>query len=266
MDVSVYKAQSRTAEGQNTLGGDPVNKKKLVDFHAHILPGVDHGCADIETSLCMIEHAREIGITDIVATPHYYFHCDPIDDFLRRREEGYNLLTSTLASLGIDDIKITLAAEVSLEPDMINELSTRELRALSIAGTDYMLTEMPLFDTGWSNRIYDALCELESRHKIIPIIAHIERYAKNHSESLILQGYIAQVNADLYASGIFGRLQFSNLVKNDAVHLIGSDLHDPTERNYDNFKKLVTKLSPKMLDYFCDNASRILENKRFLYD
>lgn len=243
-----------------------MNKKRLVDFHAHILPGVDHGCADIETSLRMIERAREIGITDIVATPHYYFHCDPIDDFLRRRDEGYDLLTSTLASLGIDDIKITLAAEVSLEPDMINELSPSKLRALSIAGTDYMLTEMPLFDSGWSNRIYDALCELESRYKIIPIIAHIERYAKNHSEYLISQGYIAQVNADLYASGIFGRSQFSNLVKDDAIHLIGSDLHDPTERNYDNFKKLVAKLSPKILDCFCDNASRILENKRLFYD
>lgn len=242
------------------IGGNEV--RHLTDLHAHILPGVDHGCKNIEESLKLIEEARAIGVTTIVATPHFYHHSDPIDEFLERRQKGYETLRRAMDERGIDDLRILLAAEVSLEPDMVNELSPKQFQKLAIEGTDYILTEMPLFDAGWSTRIYDALCELEAIHKLTPIIAHIERYNASHAENLISQGYITQVNADLYASSYFGRSKFTKLVESGAAQLIGSDLHDPDDRNYANFKKLVSKLPKKMLEYLCKNAETILENRK----
>lgn len=234
----------------------------LTDLHAHILPYVDHGCKNTKESLELIEEARAIGVTTIVATPHFYHHSDPIDEFLERRQKGYEALRHAMDERGIDDLRILLAAEVSLEPDMVNELSPVQFRSLAIEGTDYILTEMPLFDAGWSTRIYDALCELEARHGLTPIIAHIERYNQSHAENLISQGYIAQVNADLYASSYFGRSKFTKLIESGAAQLIGSDLHDPTDRNYANFKKLVSKLPKKMLEYLSENADIVLKNGR----
>ena len=44
----------------------------MVDIHSHILPGLDDGPVDMETSLKMLEHAASCGTTAIIATPHYY--------------------------------------------------------------------------------------------------------------------------------------------------------------------------------------------------
>src|SRR5439155_1078357 len=42
----------------------------MVDIHCHILPGVDDGARDWETSLAMCRMAARDGIRHIVATPH----------------------------------------------------------------------------------------------------------------------------------------------------------------------------------------------------
>ena len=48
---------------------------KLIDLHAHIVPGVDDGAKSFEESLEMLQIAKEDGIETIVATPHVFsFH------------------------------------------------------------------------------------------------------------------------------------------------------------------------------------------------
>lgn len=43
----------------------------LVDIHCHILPGVDDGATDMETSKAMIREAYKQGVRYMIATPHY---------------------------------------------------------------------------------------------------------------------------------------------------------------------------------------------------
>ena len=42
----------------------------MIDIHAHILPGVDDGAADLEDAVLMAELAVESGVGTIIATPH----------------------------------------------------------------------------------------------------------------------------------------------------------------------------------------------------
>ena len=41
----------------------------LIDFHTHILPGIDDGSRNVEMSLNMLATQREQHVDEIVATP-----------------------------------------------------------------------------------------------------------------------------------------------------------------------------------------------------
>ena len=42
----------------------------MIDLHTHILPGLDDGSPDLDTSVLMAAVAAESGVTHLVATPH----------------------------------------------------------------------------------------------------------------------------------------------------------------------------------------------------
>ena len=42
----------------------------MLDFHTHILPGVDDGSRSVDESLQMLERMQVQGIETVVATPH----------------------------------------------------------------------------------------------------------------------------------------------------------------------------------------------------
>ena len=56
------------------MGGRKVSRpgskeNKMIDIHAHILPGMDDGARDLEDSVEMARMAAESGTTAITATP-----------------------------------------------------------------------------------------------------------------------------------------------------------------------------------------------------
>ena len=48
----------------------------MIDIHTHIVPGVDDGAKDLNTSLSMIDLEINGGVDTIVFTPHSYCHKD----------------------------------------------------------------------------------------------------------------------------------------------------------------------------------------------
>lgn len=64
----------------------------MIDFHSHILPGIDDGSASVEESLKLLEMLAEQGVKTVVATPHFYPDRTSVSDFLRRRDAAYQRL------------------------------------------------------------------------------------------------------------------------------------------------------------------------------
>ena len=58
----------------------------MIDFHSHILPGIDDGSPDVETSLRMIAAQQRQGIDTVIATSHFYASQRTPSHFLERRD------------------------------------------------------------------------------------------------------------------------------------------------------------------------------------
>ena len=61
----------------------------MIDFHTHILPGIDDGSRDIRMTEQMLEKEAAMGVTHIYATPHFYAHRANVTRFLEKREKRF---------------------------------------------------------------------------------------------------------------------------------------------------------------------------------
>ena len=43
----------------------------MIDFHTHILPGIDDGSRNVEISIQMLHEEKQMGIDHVVFTPHF---------------------------------------------------------------------------------------------------------------------------------------------------------------------------------------------------
>ena len=112
----------------------------FVDFHSHVLPGIDDGSACLEQSIAMLQTEAEQGIEHVVATPHFYAHHDNPERFLRRREAAEARLREEMERHpGLP--KLSIGAEVYYFPGISNSDALKEL---TIDKKRCILIEMPV--------------------------------------------------------------------------------------------------------------------------
>ena len=58
----------------------------MIDFHSHLLPGIDDGSDSISVSVTMLGAWKDQGISDVVATPHFYADMTDPQSFLLKRD------------------------------------------------------------------------------------------------------------------------------------------------------------------------------------
>lgn len=231
----------------------------MVDFHSHILPGIDDGAKDIETSVKMLELSKSQGVHTIIATPHYYANKATIDEFLKAREDSYNSLMAYVTDKEIEIPKILLGVEVAFSA----ECTAIDMSRLCIENTNAILIELPYtFLNGW---IYKEIYNISMKHSLDVILAHAERYiGKRNDFSMIdpfldLDMYI-QINADSFIDRRF-RKAVKKFFEKGKVDLIGSDAHNLTTRvsRIDKAYRLINKsYGEKELKRIRENSIKIL--------
>ncbi len=206
----------------------------IVDFHAHILPGADHGSSDVETSLYQLSEAKNNGVKRIIATPHFYPTAHKVDKFLLRRNNAYNSLRSNSDGTYA---QIKLGAEVLICED-IEDLPG--LDKLFIYGTKTLLLELPFSD--FSDSYCDSVFTLVSRGVNV-ILAHADRYPPEHIENMINAGALIQINASSLVT-ILKRRSVYNWLDRELVVAVGSDIHGKDKNAYRSFSKALSKIQP----------------------
>lgn len=231
----------------------------MIDFHAHILPGIDDGARTVEESLGILRESAKQGVKAIVATPHFYPGRISVSDFLHHRQKAYDRLLEK--TQGEELPPVYLGAEVALSVDLF---STEDWQELCLEGGKYMLLEMPY--QVWTPGVYEAVYRIIARFGITPILAHLERYAKKPGkligfEELLQMNTLVQVNADSVLR--FGSSRTVHaLWKAGRVDLLGSDVHSLKGRAthmQEAWKKLSSKYGKDNVSRLTENAQRILQ-------
>ncbi|MGI6040268.1 MAG: CpsB/CapC family capsule biosynthesis tyrosine phosphatase [Eubacteriales bacterium] len=219
------------------------------DFHAHILPGMDHGSTSTETTRNQLSAAKELGISTIVATSHFYPDIHRVGRYLEKRELSLKRLQDSVE----DPPHIIPGAEVTLTYELP---SLPDLEKLCISDTDYILIEVPEYtQTKW---IFDALYKISSVRKLRPIIAHIDRYEESIAEELMDMGYAVQINAEALMS-IRNRNKWIRKIVQKRIDLLGSDVHSDA-KEYKYFSRSL-KILKDHIPTLMQNADRILQNR-----
>ena len=221
----------------------------MIDFHTHILPGIDDGSRDIEMTARMLEIEKEQGVTHIYATPHFYAHRRSVQQFVERRS-GALTKTRELLSTREDLPEITAGAEVYYFRGMGR---AEQLPELCIEGTDILLLEMP-FEQWHSEQYRDVLDIIRKRHLRV-VLAHVERYEPLQRDTavwdeIINMPLIIQMNAGSFSAGLTsGRYarhaaKFCiRMLESYDNCIIGTDCHNLTDRkpNLEEARKVIEK-------------------------
>lgn len=200
----------------------------MVDFHAHVLPGVDDGAKDLNTSLQMLHESRRQGVSLICATPHFYADQDDPRSFLERRNKAWRTLRKEMAPEE-QWPNVRLGAEVLFFPGISG---AEEMKELCLEGTPFLLIEPPM--RPWTEAMLEEIEECGRNLKVAPVIAHVDRYMRMlRDDSLLyrLKGrrMFAQVNASFFLRpGSFEKAMQS--LREGRIHFIGSDCHDQFDR------------------------------------
>ncbi len=229
-----------------------------VDFHCHILPGIDDGSSCVEESIELLAMQKNQGIETVAATPHFNAERRSPREFIEKRQAAYESLKQA-GPLPIEDIR--LGAEVRYYSGISRMSGLEELR---LEGTKLLLLEMTF--TPWTDFMERELCELSCSGDIILMLAHIERFFKymrrNTLEELLSQGILMQTNTGFFAERKTCRKAL-RMLRDGMIHAVGTDCHNTVTRppDYDLFEKAVTKkFGSGFFEDFAVSSASLLED------
>lgn len=201
----------------------------MIDTHSHLLPGLDHGCPDLATSILMAKEAAASGVSTVVCTPHL-----PEMDtgFIEHARQAIVDVRAAITAAGMN-VTLLLGFEVALEIAATN--GPGELEELAVEGTTRVgsgraiVLEMPY--RGWPLYMEQTIYRLATAG-LRPVLAHPERNERVQKDPELLAGClkagaVAQATA-ASLTGEFGRpaeRAFARLLSAGLIGLLASDAH-----------------------------------------
>jgi tyrosine-protein phosphatase YwqE len=206
------------------------------DLHSHLLPGIDDGSPDLETSITLIKGLAALGYKKIITTPHVLWEIYP-----NSTEIIIQKLADLKAALATEDLNIDLsaAAEYFIDEHFENDLKTK-IPLLCIKD-NMVLIEFSMLTAPFD--LQEVIFEMQMQG-YQPVLAHPERYTYMNSkrsafEDLKYAGCFFQLNL-LSITGYYGKA-----VQTLAEYLIDNNYYDfaATDLHHDRHLLMLQKLS-----------------------
>lgn len=192
------------------------------DIHCHILPGIDDGSPDVETSLQLIEGMRNMGIERIIASPHV-----AAVEFPNTPEtlgEAFKTLTDELRARGIE-MPVSHSAEYRIDEELGDIIADGRIMPYP---DKYVLIENQWIQEPWN--LEQTIFDLQIKG-YQPMFAHPERFAYYHRNPKRLdelhEKLPFQINL-LSLAGYYGKpvqKMAEMLLKKGYVDFLGTDTH-----------------------------------------
>lgn len=234
----------------------------MVDIHCHILPGIDDGSPNLETSVGMCKTAREDGVTHVVGTPH-------LSDEYEFSWEVNQAKRDELQKAAGAKPQLLLGCDFHLNDINLDLLKASPDQFL-IAQQNHLLVE---------NSNYSLPPQLEAMffnlrcRGIIPVLTHPERNPLWQRKPDLLkrlsqQDCVIQITAGSI-TGRFGKLSQKfcmEWMRQGIVHVVASDAHNTESRPLKlkhAFQIVAKEVDPDMADLlFVHNPTAIIEGNQ----
>jgi protein-tyrosine phosphatase len=202
----------------------------MIDIHAHVLPGLDDGPANMGDAIALVRAAVDDHITTIVASPHMLdgvYNATRDDIFA-----GVADMNDALREHGIA-VPVLVGADIHAEADVASRLRNGELVTVADLGK-YLMLELP---PDVVPRELDQLLFDVQLQGVRPVLSHPERnraIQEDVSEliPMVEAGCLVQVTAASIL-GDFGsqiRECTESLFGCRLVHLVATDMHGVRRR------------------------------------
>ena len=218
----------------------------MKDIHTHIIPCVDDGSPNLETSISMIKHEIAIGVDTIICTPHHIYH--RYEKTVDEIKKQFDLLKEAVNKENLP-VKLYLGQEIcyTSREDQIKMLKEGQL--LTINNTNRILLEFSF--TREPEDISDVIYNFSVNGYEV-IIAHVERYewiTLQKVEQLKKEGALIQINSNSYLGmTTWKEKRFTKkLLKKGLVDYVASDTHSFRPSTLDKSLKKIK--NPDLFDY-----------------
>lgn len=194
------------------------------DMHSHLIPGIDDGAPDLQTSISLIKGLRSLGFQKLITTPHVMsdLYKNDSETILRGRDQVIDELRKQNMNIGFE-----AAAEYYLDDHFEKLIEKKDILSF---GDNYVLFELSFLSEPAS--LMRAAFNLQmAGYK--PVLAHPERYNYWHDKpdrlnELSEKGLLLQVNlnslAGIYSPKVKKIAEY--MADQDIVDFIGSDCHN----------------------------------------
>lgn len=204
----------------------------MYDLHCHLLPGIDDGAPDYETSLAIARAQVDQGVLCVACTPHIlpglYHNTGP------QIKEAVAALQLRLDEAGIG-LKLVSGADNHIAPDFVAALKRGHL--LPIHDTSYVLVEPPhhVAPARLEELFFDILLG-----GYTPVLTHPERLSWIENkydvvQTLAAKGVWMQITSGSVCGRFGSRPKYwaERMLQEGLVHILATDAHNLSSRRPD---------------------------------